>query len=38
VGNRGYREVAGAVTVPVGDTGQATIAISDQQGQGVRVR
>jgi len=35
VGNRGYREVAGAVTVPVGkdgQDGQVTLAIDDAQG------
>jgi hypothetical protein len=36
VGNRGYREVSGAVTLPVGKTGQATIAIGDEQGDGWR--
>jgi hypothetical protein len=36
VGNRGYREVDGAVTVPVGKDGQATVAISDAQGDGWR--
>lgn len=35
-GNRGYREVSGAVTLPVGKTGQATIAIGDEQGDGWR--
>jgi hypothetical protein len=31
VGTNGYREVAGAVTVPVGDVGQATIAVDQRQ-------
>lgn len=34
VGNRGYRQVDGAVTVPVGEDGQATVAISDVQMNG----
>lgn len=30
-GTNGYREVSGAATVPIGDTGQATIAVDSQQ-------
>lgn len=34
VGTRGYREVAGAVTLPIGDTGQVTVAIDDAKVDG----
>jgi len=37
-GNHGYREISGAVTVPVGDDGQATIAIDNVQGDGLTRR
>jgi hypothetical protein len=30
-GTNGYREVSGAATVPIGDTGQATIAVDSEQ-------
>jgi hypothetical protein len=30
-GTNGYREVSGAATVPIGDVGQATIAIDSEQ-------
>lgn len=33
VGNRGYREVSGAITAPLGQTGQATIVIGSGQGR-----
>jgi hypothetical protein len=31
VGTNGYRQVAGAVTVPIGDVGQATVAVDQSQ-------
>lgn len=36
VGTHGYREVAGAVTLPIGETGQVTIAIDDAHIDGRR--
>jgi hypothetical protein len=36
VGTGGYREVAGEVTAPIGDTGQATLAIDTGQINGRR--
>jgi hypothetical protein len=36
VGTNGYRQVAGAVTLPLGETGQMSVAIDDSQYNGRR--